>query len=86
MNCIICGSDNIRMVDTIISDFVMARIDPSYEKHKRNIKTKLCFCENCTFAFYQYRLSDKQEELLYNNYRDDKYQKTREKLRLQNMI
>ncbi len=79
MECIICKSNNIDSVDTVISDFVMARIDPDYEKSGHNKETKLCFCKDCTFAFYQYRLSHEDEMALYKNYRDEVYQKTREK-------
>lgn len=77
--CIICGSDELKTRDTIVSDFVMARIDPQFEPDRKNIKTKLCFCRACTFAFYDYRLSPREESLLYRNYRDSEYQRTREK-------
>ena len=40
MNCLICGSNNISSTDTVVSDFVMARIAPN---EKENYKTKLCF-------------------------------------------
>lgn len=79
MNCMICGSGNIETRDTEISDFVMARIDSGFEEKRENIKTKLCFCRECTFAFYDYRFSPREEALLYRNYRDEEYQKTREK-------
>ena len=76
MNCLICGSDNITSTDTIVSDFVMARIAPN---EKENYKTKLCFCKECSFAFYEYRINSEEEQALYKNYRDSEYQKTREK-------
>lgn len=79
MNCLICGSNDLETKDTIISDFVMARIDPHFESRKVNHKTKLCFCRDCTFAFYEYRLNLEEEQKLYRNYRDSEYQKTREK-------
>ena len=80
MKCIICGSENLQTQDTIISDFVMARIDPEFEPNHNNKKIKLCFCKECTFAFYDYRFSTQEEALLYKNYRDDEYQKTRENM------
>ena len=75
MECLICKSNNIDTVDTIVSDFVMARIAPGV---KENYKTKLCFCKDCTFAFYEYRINSEEESNLYRNYRDSEYQKTRE--------
>lgn len=78
MNCLICGSVNLQTMNTIISDFVMARIDPTFAKHKHNRVVKLCYCRDCTFAFYDYRFSEDEEHLLYRNYRDEEYQKTRE--------
>ena len=79
MKCLICGSDNIQEKDTIISDFVMARINPDYEPDRKQRDIKICYCRDCTFAFYDYRLSPTEELLLYRNYRDEEYQKTREK-------
>ena len=38
MECLICKSKNIDTIDTIVSDFVMARIAPEV---KGNYKTKL---------------------------------------------
>jgi hypothetical protein len=77
MNCLICGSSNIETIDTIVSDFVMARINDKF-KTGNNYKTKLCFCRDCTFAFYDYRFDKEEEYKLYKNYRDVVYQKTRE--------
>ena len=78
MNCLICGSSKIEMIDTVVSDFVMARIDKNFQTGK-NYKTKLCFCKNCSFAFYDYRFNEDEEYRLYNNYRDEEYQHLREK-------
>ena len=77
MNCLLCGSSNIKAVDTIVSDFVMARICDNFRIGK-NYKTKLCFCRNCSFAYYDYRFSEEEARKLYENYRDEAYQKTRE--------
>ena len=79
MKCLICNGNRIKTVNTIISDFVMSRIDPDYETKHINKETKLCYCEDCTFAFYQYRFSQDEENSLYRNYRDSEYQRTREK-------
>ena len=79
MKCIICGSEKIQSIDTIISEFVYERITSDRNVEDARKKTKLCFCEDCTFAFYEYRLSEREADLLYRNYRDEEYQKTREK-------
>lgn len=80
MKCMLCGSENLETIDTVVSDFVMARINPNFEQGKiENYKTKLCFCKDCTFAFYEYRLSEEEDQRLYEDYRGEKYQKTREK-------
>lgn len=57
----------------------MARIDPGFEPERKNRKTNICFCKECTFAFYEYRFTPQEEALLYRNYRDDEYQLLREK-------
>lgn len=77
MNCFLCGSTDIETVNTVVSDFVMARICPNF-KRGENYKTKLCFCRNCSFAYYDYRFSEEESYNLYRNYRDEEYQKTRE--------
>ncbi|MDE7311235.1 MAG: class I SAM-dependent methyltransferase, partial [Eubacterium sp.] len=41
-------------------------------------KVRLCHCKDCTFSFYDRRLSDKEASLLYEGYRDEEYQKLRE--------
>lgn len=79
MKCLICGSENIETKETIISDFVMARIDPGFESIHKNVETNICFCKDCTFAFYEYRFTPQEEALLYRNYRDGEYQQLREK-------
>ncbi len=77
MNCLICGSSDIEAIDTVVSDFVMARICKNF-KPGENYKTKLCFCKKCTFAYYDYRFNEEEDYKLYRNYRDEEYQKTRE--------
>ena len=77
MNCILCGSTDIETVATVVSDFVMSRICKNY-KWKENYKTNLCFCKNCSFAYYDYRFNEEETYNLYKNYRNENYQKTRE--------
>lgn len=75
MKCLICNSEDLQTVDTIVSDFVMARIAP---EAKNNYRTKLCFCKQCSFAFYEYRMNEEEVNKLYYHYRDEEYQKLRE--------
>ena len=77
MNCLICGSSDIETIDTVVSDFVMARINNNF-KLGENYRTKLCFCKHCSFAFYDYRFNEDEEAKLYRNYRDEEYQILRE--------
>ncbi len=80
MNCLICGSSNLEYRETVVSDFVMARIEPAFlSGEKKNYPTRLCFCRDCTFAFYEYRFNEQEETDLYKNYRDAEYQKTRQR-------
>ena len=80
MKCILCGSSDLQTVDTIVSDFVMARINENYTGGgSENYRTKLCYCKDCTFAFYDYRMSDEEDEKRYRGYRDGEYQRLRER-------
>lgn len=80
MKCLICGSEELEQRETIVSDFIMARVSDSFEAGRgKNYPTKLCFCKRCTFAFYDYRISDEESGRLYDGYRGKKYQKTRER-------
>ena len=80
MNCLICGGNNLEYKETVVSDFVMARIEPLFVSGKvNNYPTKLCYCHDCTFAFYDYRFTEKEETDLYRNYRDAEYQKMRQR-------
>jgi hypothetical protein len=78
MRCLICGSCDFEFVDTIISDFVMARIKKDF-KPGDNYKTKLLFCNKCSFAFYDYRFTTEEICNLYKDYRGFEYQKLRER-------
>ena len=71
--CPICGNKNLKVIPTKISSFVRERIESD------DIDIRLMHCENCSFAFYDYRFSGEEEKKLYYMYRDDVYQKQREK-------
>ena len=55
----------------------MSRITKDF-KQGNNYPINLCYCKDCTFAFYDYRMSDEEINRLYYNYRDENYQKQRE--------
>ena len=71
--CILCGSKNLIRKPTKMSDFVAVRTHnlPAPD-------VNLCFCEDCTFAFYDRRLSEQENSLLYKDYRGEEYQHMRE--------
>jgi len=61
-----------------MSDFLVSRIYG--EDHvSKGIEVNLCHCENCSFSFYDKRLTDEDEGKLYADYREEKYQKDRER-------
>lgn len=76
MNCMICDSSNIDCVDTILSGFLADRIYG--KKNGERIPVKLCHCQKCGFAFYDNRLSPEEAGKLYEGYRSEQYQKTRQ--------
>lgn len=61
-----------------MSDFLAARIFEGEEASKRH-DVNLCHCEDCSFSFYDRRLTDEEAARLYRDYRGEEYQKTREK-------
>lgn len=78
MECLVCKSEKIILKPTKMSDFLAARIFEGEEASKRH-DVNLCHCEDCSFSFYDRRLTDEEAERLYRDYRGEEYQKTREK-------
>lgn len=72
--CPICGNTELIGIKTKISDFIKERI-----KYEGEDDIELLHCTGCSFAFYNYRFSQEQQEKLYSGYRDDVYQQQREK-------
>lgn len=56
----------------------MARIFGEDEV-KTDYNINLCHCQDCTFSFYDRRLTDEESSRLYSGYRNIEYQKSREK-------
>lgn len=78
MQCIICGSSKIRTIETKISDFLVAKIYGEDEVNNTRA-VNICHCDQCTFSFYDKRLTDEESDRLYEGYRGAAYQKLREK-------
>lgn len=78
MKCLVCGSEKIIMRPTKMSDFLVARIFGDEEAEKE-YPVNLCHCEECSFSFYDRRLTDDESGRLYEEYRGDEYQKIRER-------
>lgn len=72
--CLVCGSSNLKKFETRVTDFVSIRINNIPPR-----PTHLCYCNECTFGFYEDRLSDEENALLYAGYRGKEYQELREK-------
>lgn len=77
MECILCGSSRVTARPTVMSGFLADRITPGGVNVKHSIN--LCHCNECSFSFYDRRLTDEESALLYDGYRGEEYQKCREK-------
>jgi len=72
--CVICNSKNLKKYSSIISPFLAERIWGI-----KSFPVKLFWCQNCDFMFYNLRPNDDEMSRLYKGYRNDEYQKQREK-------
>ncbi len=77
-SCLICGNTNLRRVKTKVSDFIVAKIWGEAAVAS-GIEVNLCHCDSCSFSFYDKRLTSNEESKLYSGYRENDYQKLREK-------
>lgn len=72
--CPVCGSSSLKKSKAAIHPFLAERIwDGKVEE------TTLSECKNCSFVFFNARLSDKETRALYQDYRNQKYQEQRNK-------
>lgn len=78
MNCLNCNSTKIKKIDTEISKFLVARIFGESEVDN-TYNVNLCNCEECSFSFYDRRLTEAESARLYDGYRNEQYQIMREK-------
>jgi len=73
--CLICNSEDVSAFPAGMTDFMTERIDFQREEHK----ISMIHCNNCGFSWFDYRLSDEEAEKCYSGYRNDLYQKQRQK-------
>ena len=71
--CPICDSKKLKIFPAKLFPFILDRIK------REDLKVGLAKCCRCDFIFCDYRPSDEEMALLYHNYRDETYQKCREK-------
>ena len=72
--CILCDSANLSSNTARVAPFIAERI-----WNKKSFKIKLAYCKDCGFSFYNPRLEECEIQALYENYRDENYQKQRYK-------
>ena len=72
--CIMCGNPHLKYYEAEYVPFLKERM---FEN--KDTETKLAYCPDCGIYYSSYRPTDKEMELLYKNYRDEKYLKQRQK-------
>ena len=73
-SCPICSSTKIGTYQADTSGFLAERI-----WGKEPFEVQLCHCKVCSFTFFNPRLETDELKRLYFGYRDDEYQKMRER-------
>ena len=73
-NCLVCGQEVHKIAEAVIAPWIkeLSNIDP--RQH-----TELLKCSACDFCFFKYRYTESEMKGLYENYRSDKYFRTRRK-------
>lgn len=72
--CILCESNKLTYSKAHFAPFIQERMFQN-----REIPTRLMHCKNCELHFSEYRPSDKEMNRLYQGYRNEEYQKQRQK-------
>ena len=72
-NCILCGSDKLDQYPAAAAPFLAERL-----WHSNAPTFKLAHCVNCDLSFYNPRLDSSELAHLYDNYRDENYQRQRQ--------
>lgn len=71
--CLACGKKDLVSYPARFSEFIAHRVF-----NGQNSSFHLLHCQDCGFAFYDYRFSDDEAARLYYNYRDEVYQRQRQ--------
>lgn len=74
-SCLCCLSDDLEYKPATQSRFVAWRI--SGQDPKSNIENSLLYCRNCSFHASQIRLTEDEEQKLYDQYRLEEYNRVR---------
>ena len=73
-SCIICGSKNIKKYNAEFMPFLKERMF-----HFQDDETDMIYCPECNFYYSSNRPDDEKMDRFYTGYRDETYQKQREK-------
>lgn len=73
-SCLICENSNTETYDAMFCDFISERVFEGKNQQFNMIK-----CPECGFSYYEYRFNEEEVKKLYSNYRDENYQKQRQK-------
>lgn len=72
--CLICSSENVKINPAKLAPFLAYRMYSS-----RLESTSLIYCKECGFSFFELRPGAEEFRKLYKGYRDEAYQKERQK-------
>ncbi len=72
--CVACGSRDVSIFKAHISPFISHRVWKS-----KPVRAELVKCKQCSLVFYNPRLDESENSLLYRDYRGSEYQKERQK-------
>ena len=72
--CLICDSENVEVRESEVRKFLVERMFEFNEQ-----ENYLIHCKYCGFAFYSLRPTEEQLNKFYQGYRNDEYQKQRQK-------
>jgi SAM-dependent methyltransferase len=74
LKCLVCGNENIKNNQAKFADFISERVFSG-----KNQSINLIYCPECGFSYFDYRFNEEECNKLYSCYRDENYQKQRQK-------
>lgn len=72
--CLICSSEKVKIKPAKLAPFLAYRMYSS-----KRVATSLIYCKECGFSFFELRPGAEDFRKLYRGYRDETYQKERQK-------